>query len=80
MTETRTVTEFVEVTKPLPDTLTEPLNYPDSVIFGVDGDITVDDLLNMVFDLMDTVDAANADREDAAELTQPHHSEVEIPQ
>ena len=79
VTETRTVTEFVEVTKPLPETLPAPLNYPDSVVFGVDGDITVDDVLDMVFDLMDVVDRANADREDAAELTQPLPSEP-VPQ
>jgi hypothetical protein len=49
------------------------------VVFGVDGDITVDDVLDMVFDLMDVVDRANADREDAAELTQPLPSEP-VPQ
>ena len=74
VTETRTVEVPVEVIKPLPENLTAPLNYPDSVVFGVDGDITVDDLLDMVFDLMDVVDAANRDREDAAELTQPSAS------
>lgn len=71
VTETRTVTEQVEVYKEVPKTLTDPLNYPDSVIFGVDGDITIDELLDMVFDLLDTVDTANADREDVAELTRP---------
>ncbi|MHC4431654.1 MAG: hypothetical protein ACYTBS_07430 [Planctomycetota bacterium] len=45
MTETRTVEVPVEVYKELPETLTQPLNYPDSVVFGVDGDITVNDLL-----------------------------------
>ena len=79
VTETRTVVEQVEVTKPLPETLTRPLNYPDSVVFGVDGAITIDELLNMVFDLLDTVDQANADRASAEELTQPTSSE-DIPQ
>lgn len=64
------MTEQVEVTKPLPETLTKPLNYPDSITF-MDGEITVNDLLDMVYDLLDTVDLANADREKAAELTQP---------
>lgn len=68
----------VEVIKSLPESLTRPLNYPDSVTFGVDGDITVDDLLDMIFDLLDTVDVANADRESAAELTQP--TDPDIPQ
>lgn len=79
VTETETVTEFVEVTKPLPETLTTPLNYPDSVVFGVDGAITNDELLDMVFDLLDVVDLANADRASAAELTQPTASEP-VPQ
>ena len=78
VTETRTVEVPVEVYKPLPETLTRPLNYPDSVVFGVDGDITVNDLLDMVFDLMDTVDVANADREKSLQLTQP--SEEPVPQ
>ena len=37
----------------------------------LDGDITVGDLLDLVFDLFDLVDVANADRESARELTQP---------
>lgn len=69
----------VEVYKPLPETLTKPLNYPDSVTFGVDGDITIDELLDMVFDLMDTVDKANADRESADELTTPDPAEPPLP-
>jgi hypothetical protein len=76
VTETRTVEVPVEVYKELPETLTQPLNYPDSVVFGVDGDITVNDLLDMVFDLMDVVDQANADREAAVELTQPNAEPV----
>ena len=71
VTETRTVEVPVEVYKPLPETLTRPLNYPDSVVFGVDGAITVNELLDMVFDLMDTVDTANADRAKADQLTRP---------
>jgi hypothetical protein len=71
VTETRTIEVPVEVVKPLPETLTRPLNYPESVVFGVDGAITVNELLNMVFDLLDTVDTANADRAKAEALTQP---------
>lgn len=71
VTETKVVEVPVEVYKPLPESLTKPLNYPDSVIFGVDGEITVNDLLDMVFDLLDTVDTANADRASAEQLTQP---------
>jgi hypothetical protein len=69
VTETRIVEVPVEVTKPLPKTLTEPLDYPDSAT--LDGDVSVGDLLDLVFDLFDVVDVANADREKAAELTQP---------
>jgi hypothetical protein len=71
VTETEIVEVPVEVYKPLPETLTRPLNYPDSVVFGVDGDITIDDLLDMVFDLLDTVDTANKDRASSEELTTP---------
>jgi hypothetical protein len=67
VTETRTVEVPVEVVKPLPESLTTPLSYPT---LG-DGEITVDALLDLVFDFYDLLDVANADREDAAELTQP---------
>ena len=72
MTETKTVKVPVEVVKPLPETLTRPLDYPQG---HLDGDLTVSDLLDLVFDLFDVVDVANADRERAAELTQPQASE-----
>lgn len=67
VTETQTVVEQVEVTKPLPDNLTDPIPYPAAL-----GDrFTVDDLIDQVFALYDLLDQANRDRADAAELTQP---------
>jgi len=69
VTETRTVEVPVEVIKPLPESLTRPLDYPESA--QLDGDVTVNDLLDLAFDLFDVVDVANKDREKAAELTQP---------
>jgi hypothetical protein len=71
VTETRTVIEFVEVTKEVPKTLTRPLNYPQG---HLDGDISVNDILDLVFDLYDVVDVANADRAKTAALTQPQPS------
>lgn len=62
-----TVTEQVEVTKPLPDTLTNPLPYPPAL----PEKFTVDDMLELTFALFDTLDVANADRARAKELTQP---------
>lgn len=71
VTETETVAELVEVYKPLPKTLTDPLPYPPGLPEG----FTVDDMFDLMFALFDTVDTANADRADSAELTQP--TEVE---
>lgn len=75
VTETRTVEVPVEVTKPLPDTLTTPLPYPPPLSES----FSVDDLFDLAFDLYDLLDVANADREKARELTQPAPS-GEIPQ
>jgi len=69
VTQTRTVEVPIEVVKPLPESLTRPLNYPESA--QLDGDVTVNDLLDLVFDLFDVVDVANSDREKAAQLTSP---------
>ena len=68
VTETRTVKVPVEVIKPLPTSLTTPINYPHVTL---DGEITVDDLLDLVFDFYDLIDVANTDRASAAELTLP---------
>ena len=75
MTETETVKELVEVTKPLPASLTNPLPYPPSL----SEHFTVDDLLDLAFALFDTLDAANADRERSRELTQPSPSDDTLP-
>ena len=64
----------VEVIKPLPVSLTRPLDYPQG---HLSGDLTVSDLLNLIFDLYDVVDVANADRESAAELTAPQRPSPE---
>lgn len=74
VTETRTVEVPVEVIKPLPRNLTDPIPYP--VALG-DG-FTIDDLIDQVFALYDLLDQANRDRADAAELTQP--AEEPVPQ
>jgi hypothetical protein len=75
VTETRTVVEQVEVIKPLPETLTNPLPYPPALPVN----FTVDDVLDLTFALLDRLDTANADRAKAKELTQPQ-VEAEIPQ
>ncbi len=77
VTETQIVEKQVEVTKELPKSLTRPLDYPQN---HLDGEITVGDLLDLVFDLYDVVDVANVDREKAAELTQPQPSLEPVPQ
>jgi len=76
VTQTRTVTELVEVTKPLPASLTDPLAYPERLPEG----FTVGDLIDLVFDLYDRLDQANADRQRAKALTQPDAAEADIPQ
>lgn len=75
VTRTELVEVPVEVIKPLPETLTNPIAYPQ---LGL-GEITVDGLLDLVFDFYDLIDVANSDRASAAELTQPAASEA-IPQ
>ncbi len=57
----------MEVVKPLPDELTDPLPYPDPLPVQ----FTVEDLIDQVFALYDVLDVANADRERADRLTQP---------
>lgn len=67
VTKTEVVEVPVEVYKPLPETLTKPLDYPQVFL---DGDVTVNTLLDMIFEFYDIVDEANGDREKAAQLTQ----------
>lgn len=75
VTKTETVEVPVEVVKPLPDNLTDPIPYPASL-----GEkVTVDDLIERVFALYDLLDQANRDRADAADITQPNASEP-VPQ
>lgn len=75
VTETQTVVEQVEVAKPLPETLTNPLPYPPALPVN----FTVDDVLDLAFALFDSLDTANADRAKAKELTQPQ-TDGDIPQ
>jgi len=70
VTETQTIEVPVEVTKPLPKTLTDPIVYPP----GLSEKFTVDDLIDLSFALYDKLDLANTDRAKAAELTQPQAS------
>ena len=74
VTRTETVEVPVEVIKPLPASLTQPLPYPQSL----GENFTVDDLIDTVFDLYDRLDRANADRKRAGELTRPQ-SEPDAP-
>lgn len=67
VTKTEIVEKEVEVTKPLPKSLTDPLVYPAGLSEG----FTVGDSLDLNFDLFDLLDQANRDRAKAAELTQP---------
>lgn len=67
VTKTRTVTEQVEVYKPLPEPLVRPLDYPPPLSER----FSMDEALDLIFRLYDVVDQANRDRAKAAELTQP---------
>lgn len=59
VTETRIVEVPVEVYRELPTELTDPLSYPESLPER----FTVNDMINLIYDLYDTVDLANEDRE-----------------
>lgn len=76
VTETKTVEVFVEVTKPLPDALIRAVPYPN----GLGEDFTVEDVINLTFDLYDALDAANADKARAGLLTQPSAASEPVPQ
>lgn len=66
VTETRTVIEQVEVTKPLPAALVRPVPYPQSL----EENFTVEDMMNLAFDLYDALDQANADKQRAGQLSE----------
>ena len=70
VTETRTVEVPVEVSKPLPETLIRAVPYPQAL----PENFTVDDLIDLTFDLFDALDQANSDKARAGELTQPRSS------
>lgn len=76
VTETRTVEVPVEVVKPLPENLTDPIPYPASL----PAKFTVDDVFDRLFELYDKLDAANRDRADAKALTQPSAPPEPLPQ
>lgn len=76
VTETRTIEVPVEVFKPLPASITNPVAYPAAL----PDEFTVDDLFDLVFGLYDALDQANRDKEDAAELTQPSGASGPLPQ
>lgn len=67
VTEVRTVEVPVEVIRPLPAQLTTPLRYPPAM-----GEvITVELLIDRLFELYDLLDQANQDRAAAKEITTP---------
>jgi len=53
--ETRTVEVPVEVVRPIPAQLTDPIPYPDA-------EYTVSGLVDLIVELYDRLDQANADR------------------
>jgi len=59
----------------LPDALVRPVPYPA----GLEEGFTVEDVIDLAFDLYDALDQANADKERAGQLTQPATVE-ELPQ
>ena len=62
---------LVEVTKPLPDALVRPVPYPASLPES----FTVEDVIDLAFDLYDALDQANADKKRAGEITRPAQAE-----
>jgi hypothetical protein len=75
VTETRTVEVPVEVSKPLPETLIRAVPYPQAL----PENFTVDDLIDLTFDLFDALDQANSDKARAGELTQPNAVSAPVP-
>ncbi len=67
VTKTVTVEVPVEVSKPLPDALVRPVPYPPALPEG----FTVDDLIDLAFDLYDALDQANGDKAKAGEISEP---------
>lgn len=57
----------VEVVKPLPEGLTQPIPRPEPL----PAQYTVEDVFDLIDTLYDLLDRANADREAAGKLTRP---------
>lgn len=64
VTETKTVEKKVEVYRPLPDSLVDPIPYPQALSER----FTQDDLIDTVFRLYDLLDSANDDRASAGRI------------
>lgn len=58
VTKTEVVKETVEVYRELPQELTDPIPYPNPLSER----FTVNDMIDLIYDLYDTVDLANRDR------------------
>ena len=72
VTEAETVDILVEVYKPLPEALVRPVPYPQGLSEG----FTVEDVIDLAFDLYDALDQANADKAQAGQLSQPSTEEA----
>lgn len=67
VTKTEIVEVPVEVVKPVPSQLTDPIPYP----VGMPENFTVEDVFDLIFTMYDVIDEANADREKVKEITSP---------
>ena len=76
VTKTETIEVPVEVSKPLPAALVRAVPYPPALPEA----FTVDDLIDLTFDLYDALDAANADKAKAGELSKPQPASAPVPQ
>lgn len=76
VTKTETVEIPVEVVKPLPGSLTQPIPYPPALPQAY----TVEDVFDLVFDLYFLLDQANEDRAIAARLSSSPPSQAEEPE
>ena len=71
VTKTETIEVPVAVSKPLPDALVRAVPYPPALPDG----FTVDDLIDLTFDLYDALDQANDDKARAGEISASTPSE-----
>lgn len=70
--EVQTVEVPVEVVKPVPSGLTDPLLYPPPL----PQTFTVEDVVELTFELYDLLDQANTDRASVRDLTTPRLPEA----